>query len=101
MTPLLEQILIDSGEAVYSLARDRLGVGVPRRTVREQARELGVTRARIYQLLEDCGKVMHVRWPEGRSRFQQLGGFTDAATRALMHSTRQLFFPEKGETQDD
>ena len=26
-----------------------------------------VTRARIYQLLEDCARVMSVRWPEGKN----------------------------------
>ncbi len=26
---------------------------------------MGVTRARVYQLLEDCAKVMDVRWPAG------------------------------------
>ncbi|MEM7314518.1 MAG: hypothetical protein AAF497_15330, partial [Planctomycetota bacterium] len=99
--PLLAQILKDSGEAVASLSRDRLGIGVPQKSVRDQAREMGVTRARVYQLLEDCGKIMSVRWPEGRHLIKQLKNFADTEARALMISIRQLFFPEKSDNTGD
>ncbi len=99
--PLLAQVLRDSGEAVASLSRDRLGIGVPQKSVRDQAREMGVTRARVYQLLEDCGKIMAVRWPEGRHLIKQLNNFADPEARALMIAIRQLFFPEKGDTNED
>ncbi len=62
---------------------------------------MGVTRARIYQLLEECGKIMAVRWPEGRSHFKGLGTFTDPEARALIQATQQLFFPEKGDEQHE
>ena len=99
--PLLAQVLQDSGEAVASLSRDRLGIGVPQKSVREQAREMGVTRARVYQLLEDCGKIMAVRWPEGRHLIKQLDNFDNPEARALVVSIRQLFFPEKGDANGE
>lgn len=98
--PLLAQVLKDSGAAVASLSRDRLGIGVVQKSVRDQAREMGVTRARVYQLLEDCGKIMAVRWPEGRHLIKQLNSFADPEARALMISIRQLFFPEKNENSN-
>ncbi|MEX0819804.1 MAG: hypothetical protein WD070_09415, partial [Pirellulaceae bacterium] len=64
--PLLNQIERDAGETVHRLAAGRLGVEAFPEGVRDQSLELGVTRARIYQLLETCGQVMLVRWPEGR-----------------------------------
>ncbi len=97
--PLLNQVLTDSGEAVYALSRDRLGIGVPQKSVREQSREMGVTRARVYQLLEDCGKIMAVRWPRGGQMLKRLDHFADPQAKALATMTRQLFFPENGETQ--
>ena len=97
--PLLEQILVDCGEAVHALTRDRLGIGVPVKSVRDQSREMGVTRARVYQLLEECGKVMAVRWPRGGQVIRQLSEFSDREAQMLVKSTAQLFFPEKGEAQ--
>ncbi len=99
--PLLAQTLIDSGETVHALARDRLGIGVPAKSVRDQAQEMGVTRARVYQLLEDCSKIMRVRWPEGRHYIRQVPKNRDPAVNQLMKMTRQLFFPEKEETFED
>lgn len=100
--PLLQQIRRDSGDTVYQLARDRLGIGTPPKSVRDQAAEMDVTRARVYQLLEDCGKVMDVRWPNGRSFFGQVSDRIEANARSnegaqLFRATRQLFFPERNE----
>ncbi len=100
--PLLGQIRTDSGETVYALAKDRLGIGGPVKTVREQATEMDVTRARIYQLLEDCGKVMEVRWPTGRGSFAQVTGRIESNARSnegaqLFRATRQLFFPDRND----
>ena len=50
---------------IHNLVQQRLGIDVPQRSVREQASDLGVTRARIYQMLEDCTQVFAVRWPTG------------------------------------
>ena len=97
---LLRQIRIDSGNTVFQLARDRLGIGVEPKSVRQQAAELDVTRARVYQLLEDCGKVMEVRWPVGRSYMTRAMEKVEANTRnqegaQLFRNTRQLFFPDR------
>mgnify|MGYP002624561076 CR=1 FL=1 len=64
--PLLDQIAKDAGPRVLNLAEGRLGVHKAPQSVRSQAERLGLTRARVYQLLEECGHVMAVRWPEGR-----------------------------------
>jgi hypothetical protein len=98
--PLLRQIRIDSGNTVYQLARDRLGIGVEPKSVRQQSAELDVTRARIYQLLEDCGKVMEVRWPVGRSYMARAMEQVETNARnhegaQLFRNTRQLFFPDR------
>ena len=71
--PLLDQMTNDSGEAIVNLARGRLGIEGPPQSVRTQSRKMGVTRARVYQLLDDCSKVMNVRWPEGQMLLRQLG----------------------------
>jgi hypothetical protein len=65
-------------------------------SVKQQAETIGVTRARVYQLLEDCAKVMDVRWPEGRWLFAPLAtrfGSSDPETIGLVHGIVDLFFP--------
>ena len=100
--PLLQQIRLDAGEAVYRLARSRLGFGVPKRDARDLAREWCVTRARIYQVLDDCSRILDVRWPTGRDALEQLARQlsalpADPAARALLADVRRLCFPTKGE----
>lgn len=104
--PLLDQLHIDTGDTIYHLACGRLGVECDSQSVREQAKSMGLTRARVYQLLEDCAKVMDVRWPEGG----QLLHCLDAKLRAsatpeddvrLLHDTIELFYPSKHKTMDD
>lgn len=63
--PLLNQILVDAGESIHELSEGRLGISGTPQSVRQQAKRMGVTRARVYQLLEECSRVMEVRWPEG------------------------------------
>jgi hypothetical protein len=98
--PLLRQLELDVGSTVCGLARARLGVGSPQKSVREQSREMGVTRARVYQLLEDCHRTMSVRWPEGKrlldefaQRMDQL--YSTAESANLLGSLRELLFPLK------
>ena len=64
--PMFNQIRIDLGDQVAGLAAARLSLDENAPSVKQQADTIGVTRARVYQLLEDCAKVMEVRWPEGR-----------------------------------
>ncbi len=64
--PLLEQLRLDAKPGVIKLAEERLGCGGPRASIRQIARRLGLTRARIYQLLQEITEIMNVRWPEGK-----------------------------------
>jgi hypothetical protein len=100
VTPLLEQLEVDSGETVHRLASERLGLSGPARSVREQARQLEVTRARVYQLLDDCAKVLGVRWPAGRAKLDQLTTHFasiegDHGVLRLFFSLRELCYPVK------
>lgn len=98
--PILDQIDTDCGESVHKVAQQRLGLEGETLSVREQAQAIGVTRARIYQLLEDCHKVIEVRWPNGRSQLDRLtarlGSQSDSMEDPeLFIATRQLCFPER------
>jgi hypothetical protein len=98
--PLIEQLTIDVGADVVHLARGRLGVDGEYISVRQQSREMRVTRARVYQLLEECDRIMEVRWPEGRRFFQDLAERFKSDRRESMASelfmqTYDLFFPKK------
>jgi hypothetical protein len=99
--PLLEQVRIDAGESVHELATGRLGLGGGPQSVRLQSRRLGVTRARVYQLLDECGKIMAVRWPEGRSKWksfqERIEAGSDAEAAQLCRAVRELFFPDKND----
>lgn len=63
--PMLAQIEGDAGKQVAELAAGRLGLDDTTGTVRQVARRMGLTRARIYQLLAEVGAIMDVRWPTG------------------------------------
>lgn len=102
--PLLRQLELDCGDTVGSIARQRLGIGLAAGeeviSVRIQARTLGVTRARVYQLLEECSQVMQVRWPEGRRQLDDFAQWLDevyasAECANLLASLRELLFPLK------
>jgi hypothetical protein len=60
---------------------------------------MGVTRARVYQLLDDCGKVMDVRWPEGRWLLapmgSQLAQAEDVEALGLYRAILDLFYPQQ------
>src|SRR5262245_24572522 len=94
--PMVHQIKIDLGDQVAGLASARLCLDENAPSVKQQAETIGVTRARVYQLLEDCAKVMDVRWPEGRWLFAPLAtrfGSSDPETIGLIHGIIDLFFP--------
>ena len=98
--PMLRQIEIDAGPTVHKLANSRLGIDGESQSVRAQSRRMGVTRARVYQLLDDCSKVMNVRWPEGEQRLirlaqhlkEQQGNASDLET---LDAASELLFPKK------
>jgi hypothetical protein len=94
--PMINQIRIDLGDQVAGLASARLCLDENAPSVKQQAETIGVTRARIYQLLEDCAKVMEVRWPEGRWLLAPLAtrfGTSDPETIGLLHGIVDLFYP--------
>lgn len=98
--PLIAQLEIDAGGTVAAIARARLGVGADSQSVRNQARKLGVTRARIYQLLEECHHVMQVRWPDGKRQIDELAQWLDehyssADCANLVAMLRELLYPLK------
>jgi hypothetical protein len=96
--PMVNQIKIDLGDQVAGLAATRLCLDENAPSVKQQAETIGVTRARVYQLLEDCAKVMDVRWPEGRWLFAPLAtrfGTSDPETIGLVHGIIDLFFPSE------
>lgn len=100
-TPLIEQLTVDAGETVIHLAKGRLGLDGPPQSVRTQSRRMGVTRARVYQLLDECSKVMGVRWPEGQAQLRALADKIRAENADGKHDTKlfdatvELFFPRK------
>lgn len=102
LLPMIEQLELDVGKEVIQLAKGRLGVDGPAIAVRQQSRDLGVTRARIYQLLEECERVMAVRWPQGRRYFNELHTRLERdpqhqSTLEFFNSVYELFFPRKYE----
>ncbi len=72
VAPLLEQIHIDASRQVAMLAENRLGVDSPMTSVRQAARSMGLTRARVYQLLNEINDIMMVRWPTGRHQSHEM-----------------------------
>ncbi len=76
--PLLAQVRIDVNQQIAALAENRLGVSGPITSVRQAARAMGLTRARVYQLLNEINDVMMVRWPMGRHQVYELREKLDA-----------------------
>lgn len=90
INPLLDLIRTDCGDTVFDLVNERLGIDGPQQSVRQQSKRLRVTRARIYQLLDDCSKVITVRWPSGRERLNLL--IDHYSTLPGNHDDLRLFF---------
>lgn len=100
--PLARQIDIDLGPAVAALARNRLSLEGPPQTVKQQADRLKVTRARVYQLLDDCATAMDVRWPEGRWLIAALAcrfDPTNHEAHAAVRNLQELLFPLERESR--
>ncbi len=98
-TPLVEQVRIDAGGSLCQLALGRLGLEGPIQSVKEQATMLGVTRARVYQLLDECADVMNIRWPEGRCALQRATELAEAKPGSkrteLFRAINSLFYPDR------
>ena len=98
--PMLAQIETDAGPTVAQLAADRIGIDTTPRSVRMQSRKMGVTRARVYQLLDDCSKIMAVRWIDGERHLSKLATlFQETGTGnedlQLFRAIGELFYPSK------
>lgn len=104
--PILRQLEIDGGPTIGKLARGRLGIGAKAESVRNQSKAMGVTRARVYQLLEECHSIMLVRWPEGRRLLDEFAQWLDenyssAESANLLASLRELLYPLKFDSVPD
>ncbi|MBI3465217.1 MAG: hypothetical protein HY000_19500 [Planctomycetes bacterium] len=98
--PLLEQVRIDAGAQIADLGESRLGLSSTGRSVRQTAARLGLTRARVYQLLADIGAILDVRWPEGHYLVNHLRDRIARETRRQPASepfflAADLFFPSR------
>jgi len=95
--PLVEQIACDAGPQTATMLRGRLGLDGPALSVRKTAMRLRLTRARIYQLLEDASTVVDVRWPRGKSAFRALlercEGDKESAVYRLLRGAAETLFP--------
>jgi hypothetical protein len=98
--PLIGQLRIDVRSLVSDLAELRLAVDDDQMwSVQMQAKRMGITRARVYQLLEECSRVMNVRWPEGRGLFHQLNRSwqtldSQPSAKSALQAVREVFFRE-------
>lgn len=104
--PILQQLAIDAGDTVAKLARGRLGIRIEAESVRNQSKSLGVTRARVYQMLEECHNVMSIRWPDGRRQLDEFAQWLDevyasAEAANLLASLRELLYPLKFDSVAD
>lgn len=93
--PLLRQVADDAREPLGRLVECRLP---PRNlSVQRTARELGLTRGRIYELLNDLRTIFDVRWPDGatlvlRLRERAAGESPGSAACVLLDSMIDLCF---------
>jgi len=97
--PLIQQIIVDGGEALADLAQHRLGLHGPVESVLNAARRLGYMRARVYQLLNEMSTIVSVRWPDGPAMMQRLNAKLcsdnrDTAALVRFEAARSLFCPE-------
>jgi hypothetical protein len=101
LSPLLEQIRIDATQQITRLAENRLGISAPITSVRQAARTMGLTRARVYQLLNEINDIMTVRWPLGRHQVYELVDKLERETGQMesppnleqFHAAVELFYP--------
>ena len=99
--PLLEQVRTDATQQIASLAENRLGICGPITSVRQAARSMGLTRARVYQLLNEINDIMAVRWPMGRHQVYELREKLDGEAEQMdpppdlqqFYAAVELFYP--------
>jgi hypothetical protein len=98
---LLTQIRIDATRQIATLAENRLGIHGSVTSVRQVARTMGLTRARVYQLLNEINDIINVRWPMGRHQVYELNEKFGAERKrmanppslAQFRAALELFYP--------
>ena len=102
--PMIDQLRHDASQQIVELAEIRLGIRGPITTIRQTARQMGLTRARIYQLMNEINDILSVRWPQGRclsyrllERLEADGG----TTRDQFHAAVELFYPRTRRAASD
>ena len=98
--PLLVQLQIDGGETLRRLMESRLGISGNETSIRVLARSMGLTRARVYQLLEEIHSMMQVRWPSARQVAMRMDQWlahqmAGSQERTAFRRAADLFFPDK------
>ena len=97
--PIMDQVRIDAGDQIARLAEGRLGLSGRGSTVKQAAKRMGLTRARVYQLLNDVGAILHVRWPEALPMVNELRAKlqaeADPKQLELFNASMELFFPQR------
>jgi hypothetical protein len=101
VSPLLEQIRTDATRQIANLAENRLGISGPITSVRQVARSMGLTRARVYQLLNEINDIMAVRWPTGRHQVYEFREKVVAEVKQMdpapnlqqFYAAIELFYP--------
>lgn len=99
--PLLEQTQVDAAAQITRLAENRLGLHGRITSVRQAARDMNLTRARVYQLLNEINDIMAVRWPMGRHQVYELRARLQAEAAQMddppdleqFHAAVELFYP--------
>ncbi len=101
ISPLLEQVRTDATQLIARLAESRSGVAGLIISVRQLARDMGLTRARVYQLLNEINDIMAVRWPMGRHQVYELRRKFQAEVQQMdappdlhqFYAAVELFYP--------
>lgn len=98
---LLKQVRNDATQQIADLAENRLGITGTITSVRQAARAMGLTRARVYQLLNEINDIITVRWPTGRHQVYELREKFETETARMadppelkqFHAAVELFYP--------
>lgn len=100
LQPVLDQLCHDAGDEVATLAGLRLGLESKPVTVSSIAQMLGISRARVYQILSEIALCCKIRWPQGgallqalKTHLQDLPGMENTADQ--LHRAAQLFYPRE------
>jgi hypothetical protein len=98
--PIVDQVRVDAGDQIARLTEGRLGLGGKSSSVRDTAKKMRLTRARVYQLLNDVSAILGVRWPEGQALGELLRTRVqieaeDRNAYEQFFTAMDLFFPQR------